>query len=125
MKAVIRYSWNEAIENARSNPARFPAKSDPRILAHGAFPALKPRFQFMPGASVFTIGSCFARNIEEKLTDFRLPTRRFAAPKDEWPARPNGLLNEFNPGTMHQRIMAAIERRTFGAACAVEVGEEK
>jgi GSCFA family len=37
-----------------------------------------------------------------------VPTRRFTAPKHEWPHRPNGLLNEYNAGTIAQRIERAL-----------------
>ncbi|WP_158442345.1 GSCFA domain-containing protein [Paracoccus aminophilus] len=53
---------------------------------------------------VFTIGSCFARNIEDFLQDFDVPTTRFAVDASEWPSRPNGILNEYNPGTIAQRL---------------------
>jgi hypothetical protein len=70
-----------------------------------------PRFRFEPGCRVFTIGSCFARNIEEHLTEYDVPTRRFSVPKQEWPHRPNGLLNEYNAGTIAQRIERALAGR--------------
>jgi hypothetical protein len=57
---------------------------------------------------VFTIGSCFARNIEEHLTGYDVPTSRFSVPKEEWPHRPNGMLNEYNAGTIAQRIERAL-----------------
>jgi hypothetical protein len=86
---------------------------------------LSPRFQFAEGATIFTIGSCFARNIEEHLHGFHVPTREFAVPKEEWSARPNGLLNEYNPGTISQRILAAVEHRSFGELAAIETSQDQ
>lgn len=92
-------------ENRRS---RYPDREDPRFREGVLFPDLRPSFQVEPGATVFTIGSCFARNIEEHLDGCRVPTLGFSAPKEEWPYRPNGLLNEYNAGTICQRIERAF-----------------
>lgn len=90
-----------------------PAKDDPRRTRRLTFPVFEPRFSLAlgGGARVFTIGSCFARNIEEALLPLGavLPTRRFAPPKSEYPNRPSGLLNEFNPGAVARRILDAFD----------------
>jgi GSCFA family len=106
----------KAIETLGSAVGRFPGPSDARTRhgplrarrERGLVPAINPRFRFEPGCRVFTIGSCFARNIEEHLIGYDVPTRRFSVPKEEWPHRPNGLLNEYNPGTIAQRIERAL-----------------
>lgn len=79
------------------------------------FPHITPRFKLSPGARIFTIGSCFARSIEEKLEAFHVPTRQFIAPPSERPLRLNGILNEYNPGTMCQRIEYAQRAANFGS----------
>jgi hypothetical protein len=114
----------DAIDRLEDRSALFPDRADERTREgplrlgrdRGLFPELRPRFRFEPGCRVFTIGSCFARNIEERLTGYDIPTLRFSAPKSEWPYRPNGLLNEYNPGTMAQRI----ERAMNGASAPEE-----
>ncbi|HWA00883.1 MAG TPA: GSCFA domain-containing protein [Caulobacterales bacterium] len=111
---MLTVSWNDAFDKIHAPGARLPSKGDARLTPLGAFPILTPRFELRPGQRVFTIGSCFARHIEKRLTGFDLPTRRFAAPSEEWPYAPNGLLGEFNPGTMAQRILTALEKRDFG-----------
>lgn len=88
---------------------RFPGRSDGRFDGRMLIPDIAPGFALEPGMSVFTIGSCFARNIEAELDAFTLPTLTFSVPKDEWPHRPNGLLNEYNPAAMAQRIRWAAE----------------
>jgi hypothetical protein len=87
---------------------RYPDREDPRFRNGVLFPDGRPSFQVEPGATIFTIGSCFARNIEEHLGGFRVPTLGFSAPQEEWPHRPNGLLNEYNAGTICQRIERAF-----------------
>lgn len=97
--------------------ASFPELGDPRRSEGSIFPAFSPRFplDFNEGRTIFTIGSCFARNIEEALQNngVTLPTMAFSVPKSEWFARPNGLLNEYTPGTMAQRILYALDGRAF------------
>jgi hypothetical protein len=112
--------------NAGLPGTRFPTRADDtRHRPQGDFPILNPRFKFTRGDTVFTIGSCFARNIEEHLEGFRVPTRDFSVPKDEWPTRANGLLNEFNPGTISQRILAAITHSNFGDSAIGNVSESQ
>jgi hypothetical protein len=101
----------KALELARGNAGRkYPARTDPRHVDGMLVPALRPRFRIDLTQPVFTLGSCFAREIEEVLLrrGVTLPTREFVVPKEEWPYRPSGLLNEYNPGSMHQRIRAAL-----------------
>ena len=103
----------EALKVTRSNAnKRFPNEEDPRFVGDLLFPSLKPKFLLDAPARVFTIGSCFARNIELALADhdgIELPTSGFSVPESEWEFRPNGLLNEYNPGTISQRILSAVE----------------
>lgn len=103
----------DALRITRNNRSkRFPREEDQRIDDQLMFPSLQPKYQLSAPSKVFTIGSCFARNIEEALADYsgiELPANKFAAPKSEWPfLRPNGLLNEYNPGTISQRILSAL-----------------
>jgi len=80
-------------------------KARDRMIDH-VWPETSPSFRIQPGAKIFTIGSCFARNIEEYLhrLGFRIPTLDFKVPKDEWPARANGILNKYTPAAIFQEI---------------------
>ena len=92
----------------------YPGKQDSRYSDNFITPGFQPKFgiDMTRVNSVFTIGSCFARYIEEVLEPMgiSLPTKRFIAPKDEWRARPNGLLNEFNPGSISQKIISTLRK---------------
>ncbi|WP_165929172.1 GSCFA domain-containing protein [Shimia isoporae] len=59
--------------------------------------------------TAFTIGSCFAREIEEKLTFLDVPTLGLTFPERIVKGRENSVLNEFNPGSISQRIRWAID----------------
>lgn len=79
------------------------------------WPSLKPSFSITSGETVFTIGSCFARNIEDNLASLgcRVPMLEFHLPPEEWHGRANGALNRFTPPTFRQAIewTAAIHDR--------------
>jgi hypothetical protein len=106
----------------------FPRRSDRRYRSEALFPDFQPKFKvaFDASSTVFTIGSCFARNIEEALEahQVQLPARRFAVPDNEWSPelRPNGLLNEYTPGTIAQRIASALQGRRSDPGSVVPNG---
>ena len=110
-----------AILNANGRRSRFPrrfkeARTHHRLpphLARSVFPDVKPSFAITPGSRVFTIGSCFAREVETHLDAYDLPTTRLVLPKEEWPWRANGALNVYTPGAIAQRI-----ERAFGGGHA-------
>lgn len=90
----------------RNKGRKYPDRTDPRYDDHLFFPDLTPGFTISKGQSVFTIGSCFARNVEEVLLEngVEVPTAAFSAPYEEAPGRPNRVLNQYNPGTMLQCV---------------------
>jgi len=94
----------------RNRHRKFPDRTDDRFDAGGVlFPACNPGFGIEKGASVFTIGSCFARNVERVLVaaGVNVPTAAFSAPESEAPGQPNRVLNQYNPGTMLQCVTGA------------------
>jgi len=79
------------------------------------WPAVEPSFEIEDGAEIFTIGSCFARNVEEHLArlGYSVPALRFSVPETERRGRPNGILNKHTPPLILQEIewAASIFRR--------------
>jgi GSCFA family len=120
--------YEEALRLVRSNGARrkFPNSEDARARGAHLFPTFNPKFsvQFHK-STVFTMGSCFARNIEEVLLplNVNLPTLNFSVPHLEWPHRPNAILNEYNPGTMSQRILSAMQASTLPVETIIPVDD--
>lgn len=111
---ALDINGQQALRNAASNRVNrgYPGNEDPRSRSGAIFPGVKVKNGPLGrDCRVFTIGSCFARNIEEHLGVLGLdvPTSAFSVPKTEWKHRPNGLLNEYTPGTMSQRINRAID----------------
>jgi hypothetical protein len=116
----MTFSSQEVLEHLKANkPWRdWPSRSDGRYVDGLLWPNLKPSFRIDPSSkpAIFTIGSCFARHIETALArlGFELPTRQFVTPTHELAGRgPHDLLNEFNAGTMSQRILYGLNNREF------------
>lgn len=101
-----KQAFHTTLTNKQRN---YPNKSDPRTVGQMIMPDFTPGFSIPAGASVFTIGSCFARNVERALqaNGVTVPTASFAAPHAEAPGQPNRILNQYNPVTMLQCVRAA------------------
>lgn len=101
---------SEAFRATLRNKARkYPNRQDQRYDDGLIFPTIEPGFSISKDQSVFTIGSCFARNVEQVLQDrgISVPTIEFQAPHEEAPGQPNRVLNQYNPGTMMQCVRDA------------------
>jgi Flp pilus assembly protein TadD len=93
---------------------KWPGRGDPdNRIEPICLPELNPRFRFERRTSIFTIGSCFARNIEEYLQrlGMDLPTMAFSAPPSEFPAasRTTGLLNKYTPPAILSELRFALD----------------
>jgi hypothetical protein len=98
--------YNVATEPGR-NKYNLWRRAKDRLL-NDVWPEITPTFQLQPGAKVFTIGSCFARNIERHLQKlgFAVPTLGFSVPPRE-EAIGNTILNKYTPATIFQEIQWA------------------
>lgn len=79
-------------------------------------PVPAQRFTLATNSRMLTVGSCFARNIEEylDLIGVSLPSLDFEAPQIESPNRPNGILNKYTPVSMAQEIERAAKLQRPG-----------
>lgn len=70
------------------------------------WPEITPSFRIGSDETVFTIGSCFARNIETHLATLgcRVPMLDFRLPASEWHGPPTTALNKFSPGAFLQSL---------------------
>lgn len=79
------------------------------------WPEVTPGFRLQAGQTVFTIGSCFARTIEDHLARLgcRTPMLDLVLPASEFNGKPGGALNRFHPPAFRQTIewAAAIHDR--------------
>ena len=75
----------------------------------------EPRFKINKNDSIFTIGSCFARNVENKLarSGFNFVTSDFSLSSEYYlgegeAASSRGVLNKYNPHSMKTEILRAL-----------------
>ena len=82
-----------------------------RFSGEAISPVISPSFTVPEKSTIFTIGSCFARNIEEYLDvlGFNVPTLDFVAPFSESPNRPNGVLNKYTPTAIYEELNWAMQ----------------
>lgn len=134
-------TFNEAVRARRDNENRAwcnyetkgRCKDDPstardRFKTGGPFIVQnKPRFSVPSGAKVYTIGSCFARNVEMALSEhgFDLPT--LSEPFDQGiymapTPHPHTVLNKYHPPSMAFEIMRGLGGP---AGEVVELGPDK
>jgi hypothetical protein len=102
------FSIREALKNASSNEqSRWPGRESGNRLEPFCWPSLRPGFKLRQGATVFTIGSCFARSIENYLDNlgFSLPTLSFMrANPDLFAGSDSNVLNRYTPPSIYQEL---------------------
>src|SRR3974377_1399082 len=89
----------DAFDTMKKNPyAEWPRADDPdnRFAAY-ADPEFNCGFMLQPGQKIFTIGSCFARNIVQALAErgFEIPMQEFTIDKLEWGGDPLAIMNTY------------------------------
>jgi hypothetical protein len=126
--AFARISAEDAYRTTvRQKASKWPDRANGR-LEPIATPALAPGFTLAPDSSVFTIGSCFARNIEIALRDrgLRIPTLDLQLPQAELMAGTGlrtGILNKYTPFSMLNEV-EQLARDDDGGRFLVEAGED-
>lgn len=93
-------SFREALDTSRNNPqSEWPARGPDSRLEPFANPSFDSGVALQPGAKVVTMGSCFARNIEEyfEAEGFDVPLMGYSAPVEEYGqgGRIQGILNKY------------------------------
>ena len=106
-----------ALENFRHSPvSHWPNRGDEvNRIEPLAMPALDTTFRIQPGATVFTIGSCFARNVETALEKhgFVVPTRRFWTDGAAGKASDNWMLDNYGVPAILNEIAWAFGELPF------------
>lgn len=112
---LVELSAEDAIANRKSNP--FATWGD-RTAANRIEPVAKPAFdvpfRLEPGESIFTVGSCFARNVEAELLKrgFVLPMREIFK-KPEFQGVEVGAINNFGTPSIYNEFAWALGERPF------------
>lgn len=105
-------------------PDRASGRVEPLCL-----PTIQPGFSIPRAASIFTIGSCFARHIEFALAEqgLSVPTLGFRVPQEElWAGTGlrTGLLNKYTPFSMLNEIDFILDS-SDGSQFLIETGEDQ
>lgn len=110
----VRVPASEALAISRANKgSKWPSRPDSARLEPICSPISKPGFKLDAGESIFTIGSCFARNIEAylRLKGFEVPCQEFTVPTEElWTGTVQvpGVLNKYTPHSMLNEVRFAF-----------------
>lgn len=103
-----RIPAEEVFANRRSwgPKTKWPKRGEGNRLDGYALLEPNPKFRLDSIAKIFTIGSCFARNIESHFhkMGFDVPTVRFSVPPSEHGGRPSGILNKYTPASIYQEL---------------------
>tara|TARA_Y100000310_G_scaffold185752_1_gene185815 strand:+ start:5680 stop:6741 length:1062 start_codon:yes stop_codon:yes gene_type:complete len=89
-------------------------------------PEKKLNFNLSSSSKVFAIGSCFARNVEEALSQANVDvvSLNFDFPYQTESARKNGVINKYNPGVIKQAIVSAFCRNEDESSRLFKIGEK-
>jgi hypothetical protein len=95
-------------------------------LSQVCIPEKKLNFNLSSCSKVFAIGSCFARNVEEALSqaDVDVVSLNFDFPYETESARKNGIINKYNPGVIKQAIVSAFGTSEDESRRLFKVGED-
>jgi len=107
-----------AVENLKTNPhSGWPSRADAENrIEPFCKPGFEPGFSLTPGEKVFTIGSCFARNIEKALASrgFDVVTRRILEEAETTNMFRANILNNYGvPSILNEFVWAFDENHSF------------
>jgi tetratricopeptide (TPR) repeat protein len=110
---LLVISAREAFQRAKSEHARWPGRTRGQMgrLRPVAEPGFKPSFRFSPEDLVFTIGSCFARNIERQLLveGYNVALTRFSPPEEADPrVNTDVMLHRYVPQSIANELAWAL-----------------
>ncbi len=100
--------FNDVLARGKANKfANWPSREGANRLEPECWPNISPSFHIGRGSRVFTVGSCFARNIEHSLAlaGFDIPVLRLGAAIEDQSGV--GILNKYTPPGIFQELFWA------------------
>jgi len=114
---LLEFSGSEAVEQRKNNPfATWGNRTQKNRVEPVAKPSFAVPFQINPGEKIFTVGSCFARHVEQVLMQrgFQLPMLDlFNQP--EFSSMNRGIVNNFGTPSIYNEFAWALEAQKFVA----------
>jgi tetratricopeptide (TPR) repeat protein len=128
---LLVLSGDEAIKRVRHVDSRWPRTADAQAerLLPLAQPRFYPSFKIARNEMIFTIGSCFARNIEKQLLveGYDVAVSRFEPPADVgFKADSDALLNRYVVTSIANELKWAFgQGKPFNRRAYVHVGQDR
>lgn len=99
-----KIEFHKATKDSSSRYASW-ARTEDRF-GDECWPRISPEFVVDSGATVFTIGSCFAQNIQKQLgrLGYSVPALDFPKSGKGWKMNPGGVLTKYTPATIFQEL---------------------
>jgi tetratricopeptide (TPR) repeat protein len=114
---LIRISADDAVQNRKNNPfAQWGDRGAPNRIEPIATPSFDVPFKLAPGEPIFTVGSCFARNVETELAarGFEIPARALFR-RPEFASLDSGIINNYGTPSIYNEFAWAFGEREFVA----------
>ncbi len=112
---LFELSSDEALANQHTNPyAEWGDRSSPNRIEPIATPHFAVPFRIKPGEKIFTVGSCFARNVETELgkLGFQIPMRDLLR-QEAFKGIDRGVINNFGTPSIYNEFAWAFGERPF------------
>lgn len=112
---LLKISGPEAVGNRKQNPyATWGDRGSPNRVEPLAKPAFLVPFHLSRGEKIFTVGSCFARNVESELMrrGFELPVRQLFRTK-EFQDIDIGVINNYGTPSIYNEMAWAFGEEPF------------
>lgn len=109
---IVRISAEQAVATRKSNPySNWGDRASENRVEPIAKPAFKAPFRIPPKSKIFTVGSCFARNVEDELIrqGFDLPMRKIEV-------EDTSVLNNYGAPSIYNEFAWAFGEKPFVAA---------
>jgi hypothetical protein len=107
---LLKLKAEQALENRKLRGSGWGSRNETNRVEPVALPYFDVPFQFEPGEPIFTIGSCFARNVEAVLRErgFRVPARQMFE-LDEFRELNPAIMNNFGVASIANEFAWALD----------------
>lgn len=108
---LMTLTAEQAVDNRKHNPSTYwGSRSGGNRVEPVARPDFHPTFTLVPGESIFTIGSCFARNVEDALASqgFQIPVRE-AMKRPVFEGLSSTVLNNYGTPSIFNELSWAFD----------------